>query len=73
MQITHHGGRRRIAIVALACLSLLAVAGCGGSNDNASTSTQQAATGGTVEDQLGFTRRGIAAASRRSRTRSPRA
>jgi hypothetical protein len=49
MQLTHHGGRRRIAIVALACLPLLA-AGCGGSNDNASTSTQQAATGGTVED-----------------------
>jgi hypothetical protein len=63
MQITHPGGRRRIAIVALACLPFLAAAGCGGSSDNASTSTQQAATGGTVEDQLGFTRRGIAAAS----------
>ncbi len=62
MQITHHGGRRRIAIVAIACLPLLAT-GCGGSDDNASTSTQQAATGGSVEDQLGFTRRGVAAAS----------
>ena len=62
MQITHHGGRRRIAIVAIACLPLLAT-GCGGSNDTASTSTQQAATGGSVEDQLGFTRRGVAAAS----------
>lgn len=63
MQITtHHGGRRRIAIVAIACLPLLA-AGCGGSDDTASTSTQQAATGGSVEDQLGFTRKGVAAAS----------
>lgn len=62
MQITHHRRRRRIALVAIACLPLLAT-GCGSSNDNASTSTQQAATGGTVEDQLGFTRRGVAAAS----------
>jgi len=62
MQITHRGRRRRIAIVAIACLPLLA-AGCGGSDDNASTSTQQAASGGTVEDQLGFTRKGVAAAS----------
>jgi hypothetical protein len=60
MQITHHGRRRRIAIVAIACLPLLA-AGCGGSNETGSK--QQAATGGTVEDQLGFTRRGVAAAS----------
>jgi hypothetical protein len=63
MQITHNGGRQRIAILAIACLPLLAT-GCGGSNDSASTSTQQqAATGGSVEDQLGFTRRGVAAAS----------
>ncbi|MGH2943231.1 MAG: hypothetical protein ACRDLN_10730 [Solirubrobacteraceae bacterium] len=62
MQTTHRGRRRRFAIAAIACLPLLA-AGCGGSDDTASTSTQQAATGGTVEDQLGFTRRGVAAAS----------
>ena len=63
MQSTHHGRRRRIAIAAVACLPLLA-AGCGGSNDDtASAGTQQAATGGSIEDQLGFTRRGIAAAS----------
>jgi hypothetical protein len=63
MQSTHHGGRRRIAIAAIACLPLVA-AGCGGSNDDtASTGTQRAATGGSVEDQLGFTRRGVAAAS----------
>jgi hypothetical protein len=63
MQSTHHGRRRRIAIAAVACLPLLA-AGCGGSDDDtASAGTQQAATGGSIEDQLGFTRRGIAAAS----------
>jgi hypothetical protein len=62
MQITHHGGRRRIVIAAIiACLALLA--GCGGSNDKASSSTPGAATGGTIEDQLGFTRKGVAAAS----------
>jgi hypothetical protein len=61
MQIKHHGGGRRIVMAGLACLPLLA--GCGGSNDRAATTPQSAATGGTVEDQLGFTRRGIAAAS----------
>lgn len=61
MQINHHGGRRRIVMAALACLPLLA--GCGGSNDKAGATTQSAATGGTVEDQLGFTRKGVAAAS----------
>jgi hypothetical protein len=60
MQTMHRG--RRVAIVAIACLPLLA-AGCGGSNDKASGPAQQTATGGTVEDQLGFTRRGVAAAS----------
>jgi hypothetical protein len=62
MQINDHGGRRRIVIAAIACLPLLA--GCGGSNGAASTATtQRATTGGTIEDQLGFTRRGVAAAS----------
>ncbi len=60
MAITQHGGRRRIVLAAIAGLTLLA--GCGGSNDKAAT-TQPAATGGTVEDQLGFTRKGVAAAS----------
>jgi len=63
MQINDHGGRRRIVVAAIACLPLLA-GGCGGSNGDASTATtQRAATGGTIEDQLGFTRRGVAAAS----------
>ena len=61
MQIKHHGGGRRIVMAGLACLPLLA--GCGGSNDRAATPPQNAATGGTVEDQLGFTRKGVAAAS----------
>ena len=61
MQITHDKGLRRIVICAIACAPLLAA--CGGSNDKASTGTQGAATGGTVEDQLGFTRKGVAAAS----------
>jgi hypothetical protein len=61
MRITHHG-RRIVAIVAICGLPL--IAGCGGSSDKAaSTSTQAASTGGTIEDQLGFTRKGIAAAS----------
>jgi hypothetical protein len=61
MQVKHHGGRRRIVIAVIACMPLLA--GCGGSNDQAATTTQGPATGGTVEDQLGFTRKGVAAAS----------
>jgi outer membrane murein-binding lipoprotein Lpp len=63
MQIKDHGRRRRIALVAIVCLPLLA--GCGESKkDTASTSTSTAAaTGGTIEDQLGFTRKGVAAAS----------
>ncbi|HEX5925738.1 MAG TPA: hypothetical protein VFY45_18035 [Baekduia sp.] len=63
MQIGHRGGRRRIVIVAIAGLALL-LPGCGGSSQNASSTTNQsAASGGTIEDQLGFTRKGIAAAS----------
>jgi len=62
MKITHHGRSRRSALVTIACLCLLA--GCGGSSDKASTtSTAAQAGGGTVEDQLGFTSGGIAAAS----------
>ena len=63
MQI-NHGRRRRIALAAIVCLPLLA-AGCGESKDtSSSTSTNQAAaTGGTIEDLLGFSRKGIAAAS----------
>jgi hypothetical protein len=62
MQIGHRGGRWRIVIVAIAGLALLP--GCGGSSQNASSTTNQsAASGGTIEDQLGFTRKGIAAAS----------
>ncbi|HVF78323.1 MAG TPA: hypothetical protein VNA28_08490 [Solirubrobacteraceae bacterium] len=63
MPVKHHRGRR-VAVAAVACLALLA--GCGDSNDKtASTTTtaQQEAAGGSVEDQLGFTRRGINAAS----------
>jgi hypothetical protein len=63
MQINDQGRRRRIVLAAIACLPLLA-AGCGDSNSTASTSGSQAAsTGGTIEDQLGFTRKGVAAAS----------
>lgn len=61
MQIKHHRRRRRIVTAAIACLPLLA--GCGGSNDQATTTTRSGTTGGTVEDQLGFTRKGVAAAS----------
>ncbi|MDX6720302.1 MAG: hypothetical protein QOJ63_2556 [Solirubrobacteraceae bacterium] len=60
MQITHLRRSRRSATAAIACVCLLA--GCGGSGDKASTSATQQ-SGGTVEDQLGFTREGIAAAS----------
>jgi hypothetical protein len=60
MRITHHG-RRRVAIVAICGLPLLA--GCGGSSDKPASASQAASTGGTIEDQLGFTRKGIAAAS----------
>jgi hypothetical protein len=54
---------RPLVPAAIACVALLA--GCGGSNDKASSSTtsQGASTGGTIEDQLGFTRKGVAAAS----------
>jgi hypothetical protein len=62
MQINDHGRRRYIIIAALACVPLLA--GCGESKTTASSSASQpAATGGTIEDQLGFTRKGVAAAS----------
>jgi hypothetical protein len=60
MQINVHGRRRRVVTAAIVCLPLLA--GCGGSNNTPSASNA-AATGGTIEDQLGFTRKGIAAAS----------
>ncbi|MDA0160456.1 hypothetical protein OM076_09275 [Solirubrobacter ginsenosidimutans] len=41
------------------------LAGCGGSHQNASSTMtpEAAAGGGTIEDQLGFTRKGVAAAS----------
>jgi hypothetical protein len=64
MDINHHGRRRLVALAATACLPLLA--GCGGgdsSNSSASASSGASASGGTIEDQLGFTRRGVAAAS----------
>jgi hypothetical protein len=61
MQSRHHAGRRRIVMAAIACLPLLAA--CGGSSDRAATAQPAAASGGTIEDQLGFTRKGIAAAS----------
>jgi hypothetical protein len=62
MTDTHHARRRRAAIAAIACLPLLA--GCGGSSKDTSTaSTPAASSGGTIEDQLGFTRKGVAAAS----------
>jgi hypothetical protein len=64
MQITDRGARRPAAC-AFACLALLA-AGCGGSANkqaDPSSTAQAAATGGTIEDQLGFTRKGVAAAS----------
>lgn len=61
MQINDHGRRRRIALAAIVCLPLLA--GCGESKKDTSSTPSAAASGGTIEDQLGFTRKGIAAAS----------
>jgi hypothetical protein len=62
MHTNDHGWRRRLAIATVVCLPLLA--GCGESKNTASTgSSKPAATGGTIEDQLGFTRKGVAAAS----------
>lgn len=63
MQITQHGARRWIVPAAIVGLAL--VAGCGGSDDEAPSSrpAQAASSGGTIEDQLGFTRKGVAAAS----------
>jgi hypothetical protein len=64
MHITHRGDRRSVVPVAIACLALLA--GCGGSNGKTSSSSatpQGGSSGGTIEDQLGFTRKGVAAAS----------
>jgi len=65
MLIAHHGTRLPIMPAAIACLALLA--GCGGGSTSTETASsapkQQAATGGTIEDQLGFTRKGVAAAS----------
>ena len=58
--MTPHDGRRTL-MAGLAALAVLA--GCGGSDNGAATTPQSAATGSTVEDQLGFTRKGIAAAS----------
>jgi hypothetical protein len=65
MQINDHGRRRRIALAAFACVPLLA-AGCGDSKStgsNPAPASASASTGGTIEDQLGFTRKGVAAAS----------
>jgi hypothetical protein len=55
-------GPHRAALAATVCVALLA--GCGGSDDTASTTATKPATaqGGSVEDQLGFTRQGIAGA-----------
>jgi hypothetical protein len=64
MQLPPRGRLRPLVPATIACLALLA--GCGGSHQNASsTTTPQAASsgGGTIEDQLGFTRKGVAAAS----------
>jgi hypothetical protein len=63
MQTTPCGARRRIVPTAIACLAL--VAGCGEAKNEAPSPApeQSAATGGTIEDQLGFTRKGVAAAS----------
>ncbi len=63
MLITPRGALRPSVPAAIVCLAL--AAGCGGSNETTATpsTTAQATTGGTIEDQLGFTRKGIAAAS----------
>src|SRR3954466_2686987 len=65
MLIAHRGTRLPIMPAAIACLALFA--GCGGGSTSPETASsapkQQAATGGTIEDQLGFTRKGVAAAS----------
>ena len=55
-------GPHRAALVATLCVALLA--GCGVRDDAASTTATTPATaqGGSVEDQLGFTRQGIAGA-----------
>jgi hypothetical protein len=63
MRPHHHRGFRRCAVAAIVCLPLLA--GCGGSSEKDTSSEPAAAAGATVEDQLGFTRRGVAAASAR--------
>jgi hypothetical protein len=62
MHINDHGRRGRIVLAAIVCLPLLA-AGCGESKKDTSSTSSAAATGGTIEDQLGFTRKGVAAAS----------
>jgi hypothetical protein len=60
MQIT----QRYVVPAAIACVALLAGCGGGGSSDKSPSTQKQAASGGgTIEDQLGFTRKGIAAAS----------
>ena len=67
MHIASRPGRRRTAaLAAIACATLLA--GCGASSSKNGSSSSTSATpaasgGGTIEDQLGFTRKGVAAAS----------
>ena len=64
MQLTPRERRWPLVFATIASLALLA--GCGGSHQNASSATttpEAASGGGTIEDQLGFTRKGVAAAS----------
>ena len=57
---THIPGRLLMFLVVIACLS--ALTGCGGGGKGASPAPGSVTQGGSVEDQLGFTRKGIASA-----------
>jgi len=57
---TNTRGRLAMSLVTIACLA--ALAGCGGGDKGASTAPGSVTQGGSVEDQLGFTRKGIASA-----------
>jgi hypothetical protein len=59
--MSHHRGSTpsRVSAVAAALASVALIAGCGATEPKAALPSQ---TGGSVEDQLGFTRKGITAA-----------
>lgn len=57
---THIPGRLAVVFVVIACLA--ALGGCGGGDKGATPAAGSVTQGGSVEDQLGFTRKGIASA-----------